>query len=148
MTYLKEAVEEAYQGIKNQEGGPFGAVIVDNKGNIIAKGHNQVLLTNDPTAHAEIVAIRKACEKLHTKDLSDYTLYSTCEPCPMCLSATIWSNIKKVYYASSRTEAKEIGFKDEDIYDFLSGKNKMLEKIKVEDETCKKLFENYQGERY
>ncbi len=148
MDYIKEAIKEANDGTKNKEGGPFGAVIVAPDGKIVAKGHNQVLLTNDPTAHAEIVAIRNACKSLNTKDLEGYTIYSTCEPCPMCLSAIIWSNIKTVYYGSNRKDAKIAGFKDEDIYDFLAEKNNLLKKVELEDSTCKDLFKQYEGERY
>lgn len=85
MKYMEEAIEEAKIGTANREGGPFGAVIVDKTGSIISRGHNQVLSTNDPTAHAEIVAIRQACKNLNTKDLSEYILYSTCEPCPVSI---------------------------------------------------------------
>ncbi len=148
MSYLEEAVEEAKKGMQEEDGGPFGAVIVNQKGEIIARGHNEVLKTNDPTAHAEICAIRKACQKLNTKDLTGYTIYSTCEPCPMCLSAIIWANIKTVYYGSNRKDAASIGFKDDDIYNFIAGKNKMLDKIELEDTSCKNLFINYKGERY
>lgn len=84
---MKKAKQNAQQGIEKQEGGPFGAVIVDKKGNIIANGNNKVLKEKDPTAHAEIVAIREACKKLNTENLSEYILYTSCEPCPMCLSA-------------------------------------------------------------
>ena len=91
--YMKQARENAKIGMKNKEGGPFGAVIVDKSGNVIANGNNRVIKENDPTQHAEIVAIRNACKKLNTYDLSNYILYSSCEPCPMCLSAIIWSNI-------------------------------------------------------
>lgn len=93
--YMKLAKNEADNGIKNKEGGPFGAIIIDKKGNIIAEGNNKVIKNNDPTAHAEITAIREACKKLKTYDLSEYILYTSCEPCPMCLSAIIWANIKK-----------------------------------------------------
>ena len=96
--YMEIAKNKSIQGFKNKEGGPFGAVIIDKEGNIIAEGNNRVLCSNDPTAHAEVVAIRTACEKLKTYDLSDYILYTSCEPCPMCLSAIIWANIKTVYY--------------------------------------------------
>lgn len=148
MNYLEEAAEEAKKGIQNQEGGPFGAAIVDEQGNIVALAHNEVLKSNDPTAHAEINAIRMACQKLQTKDLSKYTLYSTCEPCPMCLSAIIWANIKKVYYSSTRKDAREIDFKDDDIYEFLKGNNKILDEEQMENKSCKDLFINYNGERY
>lgn len=148
MKYMEEAIEEAKKGVSQEEGGPFGAIIVSTDGKIISRGHNQVLSTNDPTAHAEIVAIRKACQSLNTKDLSNCVIYSTCEPCPMCLSAIIWSNIKTVYYGSNRKDAKIAGFKDEDIYNFLAGKNNLLERIELEDKSCKDLFINYDGERY
>ena len=95
--FMKIAKENAHKGCTCGEGGPFGAVIVDNNGNIIANGNNKVLINNDPTAHAEVVAIRNACQKLNTYDLSNYILYTSCEPCPMCLSAIICSNIKEVY---------------------------------------------------
>ena len=89
-----------------------------------------VLKNNDPTAHAEVTAIRKACEKLGTYDLSNYILYTSCEPCPMCLSAIIWANIKEVYYACTKTDAGEIGFRDDIIYNYLEGKNKSLINLK------------------
>ena len=87
------------------EGGPFGAVIVNKNGEIISKANNKVIINNDPTAHAEIVAIRQACEKLNTYDLSNCVLYTSCEPCPMCLSAIIWANIKEVYNACTKKDA-------------------------------------------
>ncbi|PIU22603.1 MAG: nucleoside deaminase, partial [Candidatus Diapherotrites archaeon CG08_land_8_20_14_0_20_30_16] len=96
--YMKEALKEDLKGIHNKEGGPFGCVIVC-KGKVIAKGHNLVTSSKDPTSHAEIVAIRKASKRLGRFDLKDCELYTTCEPCPMCFSAIHWSRIKKVYYA-------------------------------------------------
>lgn len=148
MKYLKEAEEEALTGINKKEGGPFGAAIVDKDGNIIAKAHNKVLINLDPTAHAEIMAIRLACQKLKTKDLSGCTIYTTCEPCPMCLSAIIWSNIDKVYYSSTRKEAEKAGFKDKEIYDYLNGKVELLEIKRIEDKSCDNLLINYKGEKY
>lgn len=148
MELIKEAISEAEKATKNKEGGPFGAVIVNEDGQIIARGHNQVLSTNDPTAHAEIVAIREACQRLNTKNLNNCVIYSTCEPCPMCLSAIIWANIKTLYYGGTRKDAKVVGFKDDDIYDFLAGKNHMLEKIKVNNDKCQEILLNYDGERY
>ena len=125
--YMKLAKEAAEKGITNKEGGPFGAIIVNSEGEVISTGNNQVLKNNDPTAHAEIVAIRNACSKLNTYDLSDYILYTSCEPCPMCLSAIIWANIKDVYYACTRTDAESIGFRDNMIYDYLAGnKNNVI----------------------
>ena len=107
--------------MNKNEGGPFGAVITDKEGNIIAKGNNMVLKNNDPTAHAEITVIRDACQKLNTYDLSGYILYTSCEPCPMCLSAIIWANIKKCYYGNDRKDAAWIGFRDDAIYNFIEG---------------------------
>lgn len=142
--FMKIAKEAADNGIQKGEGGPFGAVIIDKKGNIIAEGNNQVLLKKDPTAHAEITAIRKACEVLNTYDLSDYILYTSCEPCPMCLSAIIWSNIKEVYYGCTKEDAAEIGFRDEAIYDFIKGKNTTTLKLQqMNREECIKTFEEY-----
>ncbi|SVB61900.1 uncharacterized protein METZ01_LOCUS214754 [marine metagenome] len=103
--------------VKN--GGPFGCIIVKNA-KIIAEGTNQVTKNNDPTAHAEIVAIRDACQKLQTFDLSGVELYTSCEPCPMCLSAIYWSHIDKIYYGNTRLNAAMIGFDDNFIYDELS----------------------------
>lgn len=143
--YMQIANECAKHGIDCGQGGPFGAIIVDKEGNIIAKGNNRVLANNDPTAHAEVVAIREACKKLGTYDLAEYTLYTSCEPCPMCLSAIIWSNIKEVYYACTRNDAGKIGFRDDVIYDYLEGKNKNLIDLKqIDREECISLFEEYE----
>ena len=143
-TYMELAKQNAVKGMKNEEGGPFGAVIVDKDGNVISNGNNQVLLTKDPTAHAEIVAIREACRKLKTYDLSGYQLYTSCEPCPMCLSAIIWSNIKNVYYACTKKDAGEIGFRDDIIYDFLMGKNTSLINLQQMDrDQCIQVFKDY-----
>jgi tRNA(Arg) A34 adenosine deaminase TadA len=104
--------------------GPFGCVIIDQENKIVGQAHNMVTLNNDPTAHAEIVAIRNACSKLNNFSLEGCVLYSSCEPCPMCLSAIYWSRIKTVYYGNSRIDAKNIGFDDEFIYDELKKDNK------------------------
>lgn len=146
--YLDLAAQEAEYGTSIKDGGPFGAIITDKEGNIISKGHNMVIKTNDPTAHAEITAIRNACNKLQTKDLSDCILYSSCEPCPMCLSAIIWSNIKTVYYGATRYDASKIGFRDNDIYEYLANKNEIIKKEEVLNENCKKVLENYKNEVY
>lgn len=144
--FMKIAKENAKNGIANKEGGPFGAVIVDKSGNIISNGNNKVLKNNDPTAHAEIVAIREACKKLNTYDLSEYILYTSCEPCPMCLSAIIWANIKEVYYGCTKEDAGSIGFRDDIIYDYLKGKNENLINMKKLDrEECIKTFEKYKN---
>ena len=106
----------------NGTGGPFGCVIVkDDK--IIAEGSNKVTFSNDPTAHAEIVAIREACKKLNTFNLSSCDLYASCEPCPMCLSAIYWSHVDKIFYANTREDAKKINFDDSLIYSEISKKN-------------------------
>ena len=111
-------------------GGPFGCVITDASYNIIAEGHNQVTQTNDPTAHAEVVTIRRACQILKTYDLHTYKLFTSCEPCPMCLSAIYWARIDDVYYSNTRVDAKNIGFDDEHIYDEIS-KNIQDRKVKL-----------------
>ena len=142
--YMKLAKQNAENGINRREGGPFGAVIIDKEGNVISNGNNQVIKNNDPTAHAEIVAIREACEKLHTYNLSDYILYTSCEPCPMCLSAIIWANIKEVYYACTKEDAGEIGFRDDMIYNYLKGNNYNLINLKKMDrDECLEVFKKY-----
>ena len=142
--YMKIAKECAEHGVGCGEGGPFGAVITDKEGNIIAKGNNMVLKNNDPTAHAEVTVIREACKKLGTYDLSGYVLYTLCEPCPMCLSAIIWANIKEVYYACTRDDAGRIGFRDDVIYEYLEGKNGELLNLKqIDREGYIELFEKY-----
>lgn len=143
--YMKEAFQIAKEGIEKEEGGPFGAVVVDQEGNIIGRGNNRVLSSNDPTAHAEIVAIREACQNKNTYDLSGCSLYTSCEPCPMCLSAIIWSNMEDVYYGCTKEDAGKIGFRDDQIYDFLKGKKKdMLYLTKMHREECIELFKEYQ----
>lgn len=113
--FLLRAVEIAGNGIQNG-GGPFGAVISKN-GKTIAEAYNRVVLSHDPTAHAEILTIRLAASVLKSHDLSDCTLYTSCEPCPMCLGAVYWAGIKKVVYACERTDAEEAGFSDKMIYE-------------------------------
>lgn len=115
---MKKAKELAKENLRTNVGGPFGACIVKN-GKIIGKGSNNVLKNNDPTAHAEITAIREACKNINTYNLKDCELYTTCYPCPMCLSAIIWSNIKVVYYGNTKEDAKKIGFRDDFIYDYI-----------------------------
>ena len=118
INFMKRAIELSIQNIKDN-GGPFGCVIVkENK--IISEGINRVTFNNDPTAHAEIIAIRNACEKLNTFNLEKCELYTSCEPCPMCLSAIYWSHIDKIYYGNSRSDASKIGFDDDFIYNELN----------------------------
>lgn len=125
--YMKIADELAQQNILTNDGGPFGAVIIKNN-EIVGKGNNQVVLKNDPTAHAEIVAIRDACKNLGTFDLTGCEIYTSCYPCPMCLSAIIWSNIKMVYYGNTKEDAEKIGFRDNLIYEYLEGQSKTTNK--------------------
>lgn len=116
--YMKFAKDLANENLTTNVGGPFGACIV-KEGKIVGKGSNHVLANNDPTAHAEIMAIRNACNELNTYDLSGCELYTSCYPCPMCLSAIIWANIKIVYYGNTKEDAADIGFRDDFIYDFI-----------------------------
>ena len=111
---MTRAIELSIESV-NSGGGPFGSIIVKND-KVIAEGSNKVTLNNDPTAHGEIVAIREACKKLNNFNLSGCELYSTCEPCPMCLSAIYWSRINKIYYANTREDARKIDFDDSSIY--------------------------------
>ena len=142
---MKIAIEESkVNAINNyKNGGPFGAAII-KYGKIISSAHNTVMQTNDPTAHAEINAIRSACQKLKTNDLSNCVLYTSTEPCPMCLSAIIWSNIKEVYFANTRYDADDIGFRDDVIYKYLSGENKdILNVYHVNSKEAKEVFEDF-----
>lgn len=113
--YMQRAIELAEQSVKNG-GGPFGAVIVKD-GKIVAEGSNCVTINNDPTAHAEVSTIRKACSALNTFDLNGCEIYSSCEPCPMCLSAIYWARIDRIYYGCNKDDAKNIGFDDSFIYE-------------------------------
>lgn len=116
--YMQIADELAKQNLVTNNGGPFGAVIVKD-GTIVGVGNNHVLENNDPTAHAEVMAIRDACKNLNTYDLNGCKLYTSCYPCPMCLSAIMWSNIQTVYYGNTKEDAANIGFRDDFIYDYL-----------------------------
>lgn len=116
--FMKLAIQLSEQNVLKAQGGPFGAVIVKD-GKIIAKSANKVTTTNDPTAHAEVSAIRSACKKLRTFDLTGCIVYTSCEPCPMCLSAIYWAKIERIYYANTKQDAEDIGFSDKLIYDEL-----------------------------
>ena len=116
--YMKIAKELSEDNLKTNVGGPFGACVVKD-GKIIGKGSNHVLSNNDPTAHAEVMAIRDACKNINSYDLNGCELYTSCYPCPMCLSAIIWSNIKKVYYGNTKKDAANIGFRDDYIYSYI-----------------------------
>ncbi|KRY86836.1 Guanine deaminase [Trichinella pseudospiralis] len=116
---LKMACQEAERGVESDDGGPFGALVVKN-GRILAIGHNEVLLTNDPTAHAEVTVIRRAAAALGHWNLAGCELYTSCKPCPMCLGAALWSGIEKIYYSLSEEDAAAAGFRDKAFYDLLS----------------------------
>lgn len=143
---MRLAVNQARKTMDADIGGPFGAVITDKNGEVIAVNSNRVLGTHDPTAHAEITAIRDACKKLGTHDLSGCTMYATGYPCPMCLGAMIWANIKTCYYGNDPKDADAIGFRDDFMYDFIKGDCKDESILKFEqtahDESIK-LFEDY-----
>jgi tRNA(Arg) A34 adenosine deaminase TadA len=127
---MKKAIECAEYSMNNNYGGPFGVVITKN-GEIISEGFNNVTSSNDPTAHAEITAIRNACKKLNTFDLSGCELYTSCEPCPMCLAAIYWAKIDKIYYGNTKEDAASINFNDDFIYKEFS-KNKTERSIPME----------------
>jgi guanine deaminase len=118
-SFMKEAIRLSFETMRNNTGGPFGAVVVRD-GKIIARGYNQVVSTNDPTAHAEVVAIREACKVLEDFQLTGCEIYTSCEPCPMCMAAIYWARPDKVYYANRKRDAAEIGFDDDFIYEQLA----------------------------
>ena len=139
MEYMKEALKEAYEGINRGDGGPFGTVIVKD-GKIVGRGHNRVVVKHDPTCHGEMEAIRDACEKMGTFDLSGTELYTTAAPCPMCKGAILWANVTKVYYGCTVEDTDKIGFRDQVFYDKWEDESFMEEKGREE---CLKLFEDY-----
>ncbi len=138
--FMEEALKEAYEGIRKGDGGPFGAVIV-REGEIIGRGHNRVVSGKDPTLHGEMCAIKDACERLGSFDLSGCDIYTTGEPCPMCLGAILWAGIARVYYGCGREEAEKIGFRDSAFYDAIEGKRLPLEQVDAE--ACGRLFADY-----
>ena len=143
--FMKIAKDLSEENLSTNAGGPFGACIVKD-GKIIGKGNNHVLKNNDPTAHAEIEAIRDACKNINSYDLSNCELYTSCYPCPMCLSAIIWSNIKKVYYGNTKEDAENIGFRDNFIYEFIKNNNSdknILDLESMDREETIKVFEEY-----
>lgn len=139
---MEEAFKEARKGMESNDGGPFGAAIV-REGKVVASGHNEVLLTNDPTAHAEMTAIRKASNILGRFDLSDCVLYTTCYPCPMCMSAIFWARIPTVYYASSMDDAAEGGFDDRVFYEMIRNPEASLDLRPIDAERGKELFASW-----
>lgn len=143
---MKQAIEEARKTMHKNIGGPFGAAIIDETGNLIAVASNTVLGDHDPTAHAEMNAIRKASNILGTHDLSNCILYATGYPCPMCLSAIIWANIKKVYYGCKPEDADKIGFRDDFIYRFINGgcsDSSITQLNELSRKDCLELFHEY-----
>lgn len=143
--FMKIALEEAENGIENNEGGPFGCVIVKN-GIIVGRGHNQVVMRKDPTCHGEIMAIRDACKNLDTFDLSECELYTTGEPCPMCFGAILWSNIAKVYYGCNIEDTEIIGFRDKRFYEDSEHLKKQLF-IETDRSECLELYKKYNETR-
>ena len=121
--YMNVAKQLADENLITNVGGPFGACVVKN-GEIIGRGSNHVLSNNDPTAHAEIMAIRDACNNIESYDLSDCEIYTSCYPCPMCLSAIMWANIRTIYYGNTKEDAAKIGFKDDYIYKCINNLDK------------------------
>ena len=143
--YMKEAIDLSKDNLITNVGGPFGACIVKD-GKIVGKGSNHVLANNDPTAHAEVMAIRDACKNLNTYDLSGCEIYTTCYPCPMCLSAIIWANIKIVYYGNTKEDAADIGFRDDFIYDYIRNMNKETLNLECMDrEETLKVFDDFKN---
>ena len=135
--FMKIAVDEARKGISSGDGGPFGSVVVKD-GIVVGRGHNEVIRRNDSTCHGEMMAIRDACRKLGTFDLSGCELYTTAQPCPMCRGAILWANITKVYYGCTTDDVDEIGFRDKDFYEKNDDAAEELDR-----EECRRLFYDY-----
>jgi len=144
-TYMQEAIKEAKSGVDASDGGPFGAVVI-YQDQIVGRGHNMVVKTNDPTAHAEIIAVREASQNLGRFNLSDCILYTTCEPCPMCLAAILWARIQTIVYGCSRQDAADIGFDDSQFYDIVAGKttDNAPQMVQQERDPCLNLFHKWQ----
>ncbi len=142
--FMEIAVQISKENIDNHLGGPFGCVIVkENK--IISTGANSVVKNNDPTAHAEVMAVRKACEELKTFDLSGCKLYTSCEPCPMCYGAIRWARIHEIYYANTRQDAHNINFSDNEIYDEIINNKQKL--IKLDNKEAIKVFYQWKNDQ-
>ena len=143
MNFLLEAVKEAKIGIEKGDGGPFGAVIVKD-GEIIGRGHNRVIAKNDPTAHAEIEAIRDACKNINNFSLNGCEIYVTAKPCPMCFGAIHWARLERVYYGATSADAAKIGFDDEKFYKIIRGQiPDDIEFIYIKCNECLKVFEEW-----
>jgi tRNA(Arg) A34 adenosine deaminase TadA len=142
--FMKEAIDLASDNVHKANGGPFGAVVV-KAGKVIGRGINQVTSANDPTAHAEIVAIREACQYLDTFNLKGCSIYSSCEPCPMCLGSIYWAGIDKLYYAATKDDAEKASFRDADIYtEFTLPKEKRkIPTIQLMHKEARRVFEEW-----
>ncbi len=141
--FMQLAIDEAREGIREGHGGPFGCVIV-KEGRVVGQGHNMVLKNNDPTAHGEIVAIRDAGKNLGTHDLTGCEVYTTGEPCPMCLAACMWANIDHIYYGCTIADNADIGFRDERFYEMFGGREGFGGYLEEKDrDACLELFEEY-----
>lgn len=141
--FMQLAIDEARQGIEHQHGGPFGSVVVKD-GKVIGKGHNCVLKNNDPTCHGEVAAIRDACANIGSFDLSGCEIYTTGEPCHMCLCACMWANISKIYYGCTIDDNGKIGFRDDKFDELFGGRDKLTEYMsEVDREACLALFDDY-----
>ena len=140
--YMKMAIAEAKRGIRAGDGGPFGAVIVKD-GVVVGKGHNQVLKNNDPTCHGEVMAIHKACKKLKTFDLSGCEIYTTGEPCPMCMAAILWANIDKVYYGCNIFDTQDLGFRDALFYKMQEPDEREKFAVELDRKECLKLYKEF-----
>ena len=141
---LNKLVDKTINSMENNIGGPFGAAVVqviDNNYKLISVESNEVIQLKDPTAHAEVQAIRKACKILDKRYLNDCILISTSKSCPMCLSAAIWARIPVVYYSLDYAKASSSGFKDNDIANYIKGNNKLIREVRVDNNNCNKLFE-------
>lgn len=143
---MQTAIDEARHGIVHNHGGPFGAVIVRDE-EIISRAHNKVLKTNDPTAHAEVLAIRQASSVLGNFDLSGCEIYTTSHPCPMCLAAIYWARIKTLYYGSDMDDVAKIGFDDSHFYDLMKGdvSNSELRTVNISRDRCLELLELWEN---
>ena len=141
---MQLAIKEAKKGIQHGYGGPFGAVIVKD-GVVVGKGHNEVVKNNDPTCHGEMMAIHKACKKLKAFDLTGCELYTTGEPCPMCMSAILWANIDKVYYGCNIFDTEQIGFRDAKFYQMQQPGEREKLVIELDRKACLKLYEEYES---
>lgn len=144
--FMLAAIELSHKGVVNNEGGPFGCVIVKDD-EIVGRGNNKVTSSNDPTAHAEVTAIRDACKNLGTFQLDGCEVYTSCEPCPMCLGAIYWARPKAVYFANNRQDAADIGFDDSMIYDEMSAdlENRKIPIIPLGRDAALKVFEEWKN---